>query len=190
MPTPEEVAAAQRMDHRENKNKPKPIKHSTEDNTQAKLNDPDPTLTMDIFTLREQPMPIEKIEQIAFRMMRWVTSKEKAKEIIIDDFLYQEGYSDGNFRQLRKRCPKLEEVYQFSKMAIGNFRERKALYNEMNATMVSKSMPMYSKRWKKLYEWQASLQQKKPDTTGEKYIVINQVHSSDIVPTLKKDEDE
>lgn len=190
-PTPSDIAIYESMKEAPvkvktkvvNARKAKTIKHSTKLRTQAKKTPPDIMFTLDVFTMRQKPINQLTIEQIAYRLIQWVSTK---KEIILDDFLQQEGYRYKEFKRLRDKCPKLEEAYQYAKMSIGNKREREALYNRMNPAMVMKSMPSYSPRWEKLIEWYSSTQVKTPQQPTE--VTVNIVKAQETgIPYAKDD---
>ena len=153
-----------------------PIKSST------KFTSQDPILTMDIFTLREKPINDASLDQLAMRMIKWVLTNE---QIIIDDFLQLEGTDYKSLKQLRDRYPKLEKAYQYTKMCIGNKREKEGLYNKMNASMVMHSMPNYSQRWANLAEWRASLNTKEPNKPTVINVMLDNLVKKDD-PDLKK----
>lgn len=183
--TPEQVAAYESMKNNHIiRTVPKPIKHTPKNQPQTKLST-DPTLTMNIFTLRQQPTPDAVLEQMAFRLVKWVTSE---KRIIFDDFLEQEGKSLRQFNRYKARCSKLEEVYQFALMCVGNKRERDAYYNKGNPALVIKSMPSYSVRWKDLAEWTASLTTKDSDKPTQTVVIIDKAQETDIVKPLPKED--
>lgn len=193
--TPEQVAAYESMKpnkYLDNQGRPqkktKSLKHTVKYSAKAKLSCPDPTLTMDIFTLRQQPISDAVLEQLAFRLIKWVMTK---KEIIIDDFLEQEGKSLRQFNRFVDRSPKLKEVFDFAKMCIGNKRERDAYYNKGNAVLIMKSMPNYSPRWKDLIKWYAEINSQNQNVNqGIQVVEITKAEKTDIVPPLPKDKNE
>ena len=174
--TPEQVAAYESMKpnkYLDNQGRPqkktKPIKHTTPKEVKPKKLNYDITFSLDIKTMRQRPISKAFIEQLAAKLIQWVSNE---KQVIIDEFLQEIGFSAETFGEFRKRCPKLEEAYQYAKMCIGNKREKCGLYNKMNAAMVMKSMPSYSKRWGKLMEWHAGLTTKSEDSESKETIVV------------------
>ena len=119
----------------------------------------------------------------------------RAKKLVLGRFYKIEGIDPSTFSNLKKRSPKLQAAFKFAKMCIGITREEGMLLNKLNASGVIASMPMYSEEWKEHAEWKAIQQQKKTDTEKVKFVVLEKVPESSIVPTLtvepvRKDEDE
>lgn len=193
--TPEQVAARESMKKGLGKSgfNPYPYKktetpnHNTSGKVATKNKIPEPLFILDIKTMRQKPVSIAFIENLANKLINWVNA---SKEIIIDDFLQQEGYSHSNFKVLRDKSDKLEEAYQYAKMCIGNKRERDAYYNKGNAALIMKSLPDYSPRWKKLTKWHAEINtQNQNINQGIQVVEIPAAEKTSIVPPLKKDKD-
>jgi len=182
-PTPEEVATAQRMDYRRPNKSGLPIKHINKQERLAKFYN-DPTLTMDIFTLRKIPISDASIDQMAARLVKWILTTPKTK-IVFADFLRIEGRDFTSFKNLKKRSEKLEAAYKFAMMCIGATREKGMLLNKLNASGVIASMPIYSQQWKELAEWKSALQQKSNEQTTTKFVVLEKAAQTSVVPPLK-----
>lgn len=192
-PTPEEVALNESMRTTYKKRinpypkKKKDNNHTMTKSAKTKYGRQDPLFVLDIKTMRQRPVSMAYLEQLALKLVEWVNTK---KEVIIDEFLQQEGYSYGAFKRFRNRCPKLEEAYQYAKMCIGNKRERGALYNKMNANIVMKSMPNYSERWANIIKLHAEVNQKQNINQGVQIVEIPAAEKTDIVPPLNQEDKE
>lgn len=82
-------------------------------------------------------------------------------------------------------------TYEHIKRMCSNRREAGASYNEMNASFIIKSMPMYNENWKAMereeFEFKTALASKlEGKAIGAQIVVIEKYPSSDLVP--KKEE--
>jgi len=200
-PTPEEVAAKENINYRRPENTPKTDsgdgriknKHITKPKVPT-ITEIDPNWEIDIFTLREKPMPIATVEALAARLVRWVLENKEDK-IVIGEWLRETGYNFNAMRRFRDRSPKFDAAYKFALMCIGVTREKGMLLNKLNASGVIASMSAYSEQWKEIAERKAALQQKDASSANVQFIVLPKVPESSVVPELpdkpiKKDEDE
>jgi hypothetical protein len=108
-----------------------------------------------LFSYRQVPVSDAFIDDLAMRLAKWAHSDKDA--VILEDFLSDNRISWTAFCDWEKRSTLLEEAHQFALMCIGCRREKGGLYKKMSESMVMKSMPMYSQRWKQLNEWYSHL---------------------------------
>jgi hypothetical protein len=65
------------------------------------------------------------------------------KNLIVREFIAMQGMSQNKFTTLLTRYPDLLEAYHYARLMIGIRREKKALENEINASVYKDSQPLY-----------------------------------------------
>lgn len=125
--------------------KPKTIKHNTTTKDPAKIFFPEYT---DMLTMRQKPVSLAFLENLAAEMVNWVNSK--SEKLVFTQFLAEKGMSYSIFRQWKERCPKLVVAHEYVLETLGAIRESGALKRKLDSAMVLKSMPVYSYDWAQL----------------------------------------
>lgn len=67
----------------------------------------------------------------------------KPDSLMLRKFIVDQKLSYEAFTKLILKDPALKEAFEYARLAIGVRREEKALKNEINAKIVSDSMPLY-----------------------------------------------
>lgn len=65
------------------------------------------------------------------------------KNLILREFIAEQRLSQNKFTTLLSRDPDLLEAYHYARLKIGIRREKKALENEINASVYKDSQPLY-----------------------------------------------
>lgn len=65
------------------------------------------------------------------------------KNLIVREFIAEQGMSQNKFTTLLTRHSSLLEAYHYARLKIGIRREKKALENEINASVYKDTQPLY-----------------------------------------------
>ncbi len=68
---------------------------------------------------------------------------DDSKNLIVREFIAEQGMSQNKFTTLLTRHSGLLEAYHYARLKIGIRREKKALENEINASVYKDSQPLY-----------------------------------------------
>ncbi len=116
---------------------------------------------------------IVELEYIAELLLEWL---DKEDAITASSFHLNKNIPTNRWDEWMDRCPKLQEAWDTAVERIGERRERRGLEGKYNASLVSNTMPLYSKKYRawKLQERKANeagaqntvfvLREKMPDT--------------------------
>lgn len=139
-----------------------------------------------IYTLKNQPTNIKYIESIAKELVDWAQTEDA---LTLEQFWLVKGIDGSTVKKWKGLSPVFKAAHSFAKGTIAVRREIGGLKNKLNTPMILSSMPMYSNRWKNLTKWRASLKNKNEEEKPIR-VLIEQIPSSDIVPTKKEDDAE
>ena len=123
-----------------------------------------------VFSHRQVPVTDAFLEKLAFEYVEWVRSSDTA--LTQDSFLVHKGICWSTWDSWVKRSKALAEAKEFALEVIGHRREVGGLTKKFDASMVTKSMPIYSEAWVKLGEWYAKLKDDQVQAAGNFKIVM------------------
>lgn len=122
-------------------------------------------------------------DKMARRMIDWVEQTEEA--LTLEEFYRSIGILSQDFCELANKYPVLIKALKYTKMIIGDRRERGMILRKFDPGSVAFMMPHYKESWKEMVTWRASL--KNPEgsaATRMQYVVMTEMPSSDLVKPL------
>lgn len=126
------------------------------------------------------------LDRFAQDIVQWASANEDA--IKINQFLALKGVAYSTWGEWCSKYPILQEAHDHAKLIIGNRREIGLMTRKFEANSTSMMMPLYDVDWKKIVEWKTNLNKKEEPETGTKYIFVEKIPDSPLVPK-KKDKD-
>lgn len=134
----------------------------------------------DLFILRERPVSEVFIERLAADMLEWAINNEDALKMI--DFFVDRKISPKTVWKWEKKFPMLKEAKEMAIQIIGSRREKGAIKNKYNASVIMSQMAKYDPTWWKLEEKRAELRartQQKIDPDVKYAIVVEDFSKED-----------
>jgi hypothetical protein len=107
---------------------------------------------------------IAELEYISTLMLEWI---DKEDAITVESFYLSRNIPSGTFDDWVRRCPELQNAWDICVERIGERRERRGLEGKYNASLVSSTMPLYSKKYR---AWK--LQERKSNEEGAKQTIF------------------
>ena len=105
-----------------------------------------------------------ELEYIATLLLEWI---ETGDGITAESFYLGKNIPTRTWDDWLKRCPALDEAWDICVERIGERRERRGLEGKYNASLVSNTMPLYSKKYR---AWK--LQERKSNEEGAKQTIL------------------
>ncbi len=130
------------------------------------------------------PRSDAELDVIAHDLLFWA---EKDTSIVFDEFVAISGMATSRLYVCAERHEKLKAAIGMAKQLIGSRREKGAVEGKYSATVVMGMMPLYNQEyrdWKK--EQTKSLENL---AGGERFVIVEKMPSSPLVPEKKKDEE-
>jgi len=123
-------------------------------------------------------------EKMARKMIDWAEQTEDA--VTLEEFYRSIGMLSQDFCDLAHKYPILEKALQYTRMIIGDRREKGMITRKYDAGSVAYMMPHYSNNWKEIVAWRSSLKQSEGSQGNVRmqYIVMPEIPSSDLVKEL------
>jgi len=112
----------------------------------------------DLFTLREQPISEAFVDRLSADLVEWATTNDDA--LVLTDFYSSRKINPGTYWNWEQKHPKLTEAKKIAMLIIGARREKGALKNQLNASMVISQQAKYDPSWWALEEKRANLKAK------------------------------
>lgn len=138
------------------------------------------------FSWRLKPVPDAFLEHLAEELLYWAINDQNALKL--SQFFTLKSIDDSDFNKWIKRNENLAKARNRAMRIIGDRRETEALKGNLNAQMVSFTMPRYDPNWKLLTEWRAKLKnQAEQEKNEQKIVIIERYPESDIVPPKKEE---
>lgn len=111
------------------------------------------------------------IEQLSEDLIAWARLESS---LVLSDFPQERHIAVGDFYALCNKHEGLKMAKENAMYYIGSRREKGALTNKFNASLVMHTLPRYDKEYKELVEWRAKLaKEDKQEDNGPKFIVID-----------------
>lgn len=140
-----------------------------------------------MYSYKMKPVPDALLDKIAHDLEQWALTNPEAYKLT--QFFVEKNLEYSDFYNWIKKHDGLRRAHERALMAIGNRREIGALKRELDAGMISFTMPHYDKTWKELVEWRAHLRQAaQSEGDQSKKIVVEMMPypASDRVPPKKE----
>lgn len=161
--------------------------------TQNKNNTKGESGIEDRITLLEEygmPIPDSFIEELRHIMREW---SDKKTSLRINDFLTENRMGWRTFHSFLDRSDKLKQEYEWTLDKIASRREIGAMTRKFDASSALRMMPRYAPEWLENEEKLAKikrLSQAEGETRQTIIAVIPEVPHSDLVPPIKREEEE
>ncbi|HVW99242.1 MAG TPA: hypothetical protein VHA52_02210 [Candidatus Babeliaceae bacterium] len=130
---------------------------------------------LDIFTLKQRPVSIAFIEQLAQQSVK--SALEIKNDLKSEQFFRKLGYGSNSIKRWRERSPKFAELYDLRKEILADKREIGAAlkdpdkeYLRLNESFIKYTHSLYDKEFKELEAEKAALHNK--DEKPEKIVVV------------------
>jgi hypothetical protein len=124
----------------------------------------------DMFTMKQKPYNEAFINRICQEGLQWAIHDPDA--LILEEFFLKLGIPQRTWSRWKQRWPQFDEAVIEMKTAIAIRREKGWLVRKL-APDTTRSLPLYSKKWKKLEEWRAGLRNKDNDNKQPTKIEIH-----------------
>lgn len=121
------------------------------------------------FEKRIRPLPDNKIEDLGYELIWYFETNPEA--ITVFQFCHYKAITEKDYYLLVNRSEFLAKCHDYILGIIAMRREVGAAFNRINDNVL-KMMPAYSKSWKEIEEWRASLRDKERHTNEQKIVVI------------------
>jgi len=129
---------------------------------------------LDIYTLKRIPITKLTIERMAADLIKW--AKETKDAFTISEFYLDRGIPHSTYSKLIVDHKILTEAHQTALLFLANRREKGALQNKLNTTMVMSQQARYDAEWWSLEQKRAKLKaesQSKSDENVRYTIVVD-----------------
>lgn len=136
----------------------------------------------DLFTLRVKPVSDAFIEKVAEGLIKWADLKSSFR---ISDFYMDRGMDNDDFYRWIKRNKNMKRAHKYAMSRIGSRREKGAMFNELNVTMVTKTLGHYCEIYEKEEQKRSDQRQKENVDNQKTVVVIEKVPNCDKVPPKK-----
>ena len=97
------------------------------------------------------------IKWMCEELTKWVD--EKPENLCLNTFLRKHKINPELWSQWKKRWPQLRDAHEYAFGAFTEYREVGALTRKLDSAMAQKSIMLYSKDWRDLQKWIASLKE-------------------------------
>lgn len=135
-------------------------------------------------TMTKQVASDKWAEKMARKMIDWAEQTDDA--LTLEEFYRSIGMLSQDFCELAHKYPMLEKALQYTRMIIGDRREKGMITRKYDAGSIAYMMPHYKDSWKEIVAWRSSLKQTEggSGTVRMQYVVIPPIPSSDLVKEL------
>lgn len=132
----------------------------------------------DIFTFKVKPVSDIYMEKLAEKMREWAQQDDSLR---LEDFYDLSGISPDNFERWYKRSLPLKTIHDYTIRRLASRREIGALKNELNVSMVCKTLGHYCKIYDS--EEEKRIKRHEKERSKEEVLwVMEKAKSSDKVP--------
>lgn len=129
-----------------------------------------------IFQWRQIPVSEAYIERLIPQLLREAEENERC--YTLEQLLLKHKIPEKTFERWCDKFERLDETRDYIKMILCVRRENKALEKQLDTGTNNYVMPHYSKRWRDITEWRASLRQPKQQDAGNITIEMPCFHES------------
>lgn len=104
---------------------------------------------------KRTPISIEGIERKAEMLVKWARTFPQA--YTLKQWLNDNGISGETAQRWMAKSQLFSSAYEFAQGVVGTRREIGGLTKKLSENLVCKTMPIFSKEWRDLAEWQNDL---------------------------------
>ncbi len=138
----------------------------------------------DLFTFKVKPVSDAFLEKVAEGLWKWADLESSFR---ISDFHLDRGISKKDFYRWIGRDKKMKFAHEYAMARIASRREKGALFNELNVTMVTKTLGHYCEVYSQEEQKRSDQRQKENLDAQKTIVVIDKAPNCDKVPVKKKD---
>lgn len=133
----------------------------------------------DIFTFKVKPVSDHFLEKVAEGMRKWADLESSFR---ISDFHLDRGISKRDFYRWVKRDKNMETAHEYAMARIASRREKGALFNELNTSMVIKTLGHYCEIYSNEEQKRSDQRQKETSETQPITVIMKEIPSLDRTP--------
>jgi hypothetical protein len=139
-------------------------------------------------TMTKQVASAKWAEKMARKMIDWAEQNDDA--VTLEEFYRSIGMLSQDFCDLAHKYPMLEKALQYTRMIIGDRREKGMITRKYDAGSIAYMMPHYSSSWKEIVAWRSSLKSSEggTGTVRMQYVIMPAIPNSDLVKELPTQE--
>ena len=136
-------------------------------------------------SFKKEILTTSTLDRICQELIEWVCKEEEA--IKINQFLALKGIPYGTWHNWMEKSEKLKEYVAHAKMIIGNRRELGAITRKFDSGNTIFMMPAYDVDWEKMLRLRAEIAEKKENSKGPGWVIIEKAANTDMVPVKESE---